>query len=102
MSNAAANLDADIYPINNFFTHWVKEIDILKYGTNQCLIPTSTPQEIYQYSDLMLKYLPKNVLKMIQNDLLYSKKPVIIPGGNDRRIHNNDNEILRADENRED
>ena len=23
LSNAAANLDADIYPVNNFFAHWV-------------------------------------------------------------------------------
>ena len=39
---------------------------------------------------------------MIQNDLLYSKKPVIIVGGNDRRIHNNYNEVYRTDENVED
>ena len=39
---------------------------------------------------------------MIQNDLLYSKKPVIIVGGNDRRIHNNYNEVYRTDDNVED
>ena len=38
--DATANLDADIYSINNFFSHWVKEIDILKYGTNKSLILT--------------------------------------------------------------
>ena len=42
LSNAAANLDVDIYPVNNFFAYWIKEIDILKYGRNQPLIPTST------------------------------------------------------------
>ena len=39
---------------------------------------------------------------MIQNYLLYSKKPVIIAGDNDRRIHNKDNKMLRTDENLED
>ena len=74
MSNAAANLDAAIYPVNYFFAHWVKEINILKNDQKKSLIPTSTPQEIYQYSDSMLKNLPKNALKIIQNDLLHSKK----------------------------
>ena len=36
---------------------------------------------------------------MIQNDLLYSKKPVIIAGGNDKWIHNKDNEAFRTDDN---
>ena len=39
---------------------------------------------------------------MIQNDLLYSKKPAIIAGGNDKRIHNNDNEVRRTDDTLED
>ena len=101
LSNAAANLDADIYPVNIFFLHWVKKINTLKYDTNQSLIPTTTTQEIYQYSDSMLKHLPKSALKMIQNDLLHSENPVIIVGGNDSQIHNNDNEILRTDKNLE-
>ena len=59
-------------------------------------------QEIYQYSDSMLEHLPKNALKMIQNNLLCSKKMVIIVGGNDRPIDNNDNEVYRTDDNLED
>ena len=42
LSNAAHNLDADIYPVNNFLAHWIREIDITKYGTNKSLIPTTT------------------------------------------------------------
>ena len=30
--------------------------------------------DMYKYSDAMLKHLPKNALKVIENDLLYSKK----------------------------
>ena len=33
----------------------------------------------------MLKHLPKKVLKVIENDLLYSKKKVKLPDGEDRR-----------------
>ena len=50
----------------------------------------------------MLKHLPKNALKIIEKDLLYGKKPVIIPGNEDRRSHNNDNEAFRTDDNLED
>ena len=39
---------------------------------------------------------------MIEKDLLYSKKPVIISGNKDRRSHNNDNEAFRTDDNLED
>ena len=102
LSNTAADLDADIYPVNNFFAQWVNEIDILKYGTNKSLIPTSNPQEIYQYSDSMLVHLPKNALEMIQNNLLCSKKIVIIVECNDRPIDNNDKEVYRTDNNLED
>ena len=36
---------------------------------------------------------------MIEKDLLYSKKPVFIPGNDNRRSHNNDNEAFRIDAN---
>ena len=54
LSNAAHNLDADIYPVNNFFAHWIREIDITKYGTNKSLIPTTTPRE---YIDILIPCL---------------------------------------------
>ena len=37
------------------------------------------------YSDAMLKHMPKNALKAIENDLLYSKKKVVLPNDKDRR-----------------
>ena len=79
LTNAASNLVACLMPKNDFFTLWVKEIDITKYGINKSLIPTATPQEIYRYSESMLKHLPKDPLKMIQNDILFSKKAVVYP-----------------------
>ena len=65
LSNAAVKLATDLKSVNNFFAHWVEEIDIAKYGTNKSLIDTTTPQEIYRYSESILKYLPKDVLNMI-------------------------------------
>ena len=44
LSNATHNLDADIYPVNSFFAHWIREIDITRYGTNKSLITTTTPK----------------------------------------------------------
>ena len=89
LTNAAQNLDGDIYPVNNYFAHWIRKIDITKYGTNKSFIPTTTPKERYRYTDSMLKHLPKNALKIIEKDLLYSKKLVIIPGNEDGRSHTN-------------
>ena len=84
------------------FAHWIKATDVTKYGTNKTLIPTTTPQEVYRYSDTMLKHLPKGALKIIQKDLLYSKKAVIYPANSDKRSHNNDNATKRTDDNIDD
>ena len=59
LSNAALDLDPNLLPVNNFFAHWIKEIDVTKNGMNKSLIPTTNPQEVYRYSDAMLKNLPK-------------------------------------------
>ena len=91
-SNNNSNIDGDLVPVNNFFAHWVKEISITKYGSDKELPPTFTPWEIYQYSDSMLKHLPKDSLKTIQKDLLYSKKPVYYANTSyDRRNYNGSN-----------
>ena len=57
------DIDADLITVNNFFAHFVKEISITKYGSDKELIPIFSPCQIYQYSDGMLKHLPKDVLK---------------------------------------
>ena len=69
-------MDDDLITVNNFFAYWVKEISITKYGCDRELPPAFSPWEIYQYSDQMLKDLPKDSLKAIQKNFLYSKKPV--------------------------
>ena len=57
--NEASNNDTDLITVNNFFAHFVKEINITRYGNNKQLMSTFSPYEIYQYSDAMLRHLPE-------------------------------------------
>ena len=84
-TNDGNNLDATLITVNNFFAHWIKEIEIKKLGDDQPILPTINTVEIYKYSDQILKHLPKDSLKLIEKDLLYSKKKVRISGNRDRR-----------------
>ena len=54
-----------------------------KYGSNEELIPKSSPNKIYQYSDAMSKHLLKDAIKTIEKALLYYKDVNI-----ERRNHN--------------
>ena len=83
------NLDIgeNLITVNNLFAHWIKKVSITKYGTNIELIPTTTPQEIYQYSDDMVKHLPTKFLKLVQHDLLYSQKSVAFSNNQGRSLH---------------
>ena len=74
LSNADQVTLRTLMSVNNFFAHWIKEIDRMKYGTNKWLIPTINPKEICRYSDEILKHLSKNALKIIGKDLLHSTK----------------------------
>ena len=75
-TNQNSDIDDDLITVNNFFAHLVKEVSITKYGSNKELIPTFSPYEIYQYSEAMLKHLPKDALKTIEKTHLYSKEPI--------------------------
>ena len=51
-------------------------------------MPLTNTFDVYRYSDQLLKHMPKDALKTIENDLLYSKKKVVIyRNDNDRRAH---------------
>ena len=87
---------------NNFFAHWVKEINVTKYGTNKQLVPTLTPQEIYQYSDSMLRHPREKYLKKLRKHFLFNEKEVIYTAGVDRRPNNDDSDDKRTDDNLDD
>ena len=69
-TNQNLDIDSDLITVNNVFEHFVKEIIIAKYGRDKELIPTFLHNEIYQYSDSMLKYLPAETLKTIEKTFL--------------------------------
>ena len=101
VANNANIIAAGLITVNNFSAHLVKEVDIKRYGGDKSILPLTNMVHIYQYSDEILKHIPKDMLKTIQNDLLYSKKKVVIPGNNNRRAYHTNaaNSANRMDEN---
>ena len=95
-TNKAQPIDDDMIPVNNFFTHWVKDLNIKRYGDDIAVLPINKTLDIYRYSESMLKHLPDDVLKTFQGDLLYSKKPVIIKGNAANTISDRSNHIAAA------
>ena len=95
-TNKAQALDDDMIPVNNFFTHWIKDVNIKRYGDDIAILPINKTLDIYRYSDAMLKHLPDDVLATFQEDLLYSKKPVIIKGNANNTIADRRNHIAAA------
>ena len=47
---------AGIIPVNNFFAHWIKEIDIKRYDDDIPILPLTDTVEIYKYSNGILKH----------------------------------------------
>ena len=95
-TNKAQALDDDMIPVNNFFTHWIKDVNIKRYGDDIAILPINKTLDIYRYSDAMLKHLPDDVLATFQEDLLYSKKSVIIKGNANNTIADRRNHIAAA------
>ena len=85
-TNNATNLDATVMADNNFLAHWIKEINLKRYGDKIPILPLINTADIYKYSDAMLKFEEDDTLKTYQHHLLYSKK-VKLSTGKDRRSH---------------
>ena len=101
LSNETNDIESDLITANNFFAHLIKEIGVTRYGNDKQLIPTFSPNEIYQYSDAMLKHLPKNPLKKIEKTMLYIKKLIFFNRTRlERRTHNSNtaNDITEAND----
>ena len=89
-TNTANDLDDDLITVNNFFVHFIKEIDIRRYGDEIRILPTNNTVIIYRYSDAMLKHMLDDALKAYDKTL-YSKKAVKLANNVDRRPNNTDN-----------
>ena len=70
-------------------------------GDDTPILPTTNTVEIYKYSDAILNHMPKKALAVIENDLLYSRKKVKLPTGEDRRDErtNDADQAKRTDDN---
>ena len=42
-TNTANDIDADLMTLNNFFVHFIKEIDIRRYDDDIRMLPTNNP-----------------------------------------------------------
>lgn len=100
-SQATADIDKNMIAVNKFFSHCFKEIDIKRYRADLQSIPTNNTTDVCQYSDAILKHIPKYLLKTFEKTLLCSKKKVLLPTGQDRRVNNPKaaNAANRTDEN---
>ena len=60
-SNKALQMDANMITVNNFFGHWFTDIDIRRYPDEMMILPINNTDDIYQYSNARMKYLPGNL-----------------------------------------
>ena len=63
----------DVITVNNFFCHWLKEINARRYPDDLRILPTNNTVELYQYAAQKLKHLPIKSLDDIGEALLYEK-----------------------------
>ena len=63
-------LEFQIILTKNYYTN-PQLMQLMQYKQ---LMPTFSPYEKYQYSDAILKHLPKKALEKLQKTMLYSKK----------------------------
>ena len=92
-------MDADLITVNNFFGHWITDIDIRRYPDDTRILPTNNNVDVYQFSNSKLKYLPKDSVATLLKSFLYLNKAVYLDANVDRRLNNNDDINKRSDPN---
>ena len=63
------------------------------------ILPTNNSVDIYQYSNVQMKYLPEKSAKKVLKTMLYSNKPVYLEKDADRRPNNEKSDAKRTDPN---
>ena len=86
-SNVVNDLADEVITVNNFFAHWIKELNIKRYTDDIPILPVTSTVEIYKCSNAILKNMKGDALKTFQNDLLYSNKKANLPTGRAQRKH---------------
>ena len=99
VTNKATNLPATVASVNNFFTPWLKEIDISRYPDEVRIFPTNNTVPLTDHAAAILKQLPNKALAKITKILLYSREPVYFTSQEDRRNHKDNDATKRTDAN---
>ena len=66
--------DVDVVMVNNFFVHWLKEIDIRRYPDDVRILPTNNTVKVYNYAAQQIRHLPTKSLDDIKETILYEKR----------------------------
>ena len=98
-TNKTAKMSADLITVNNFFGHWIKDIDIRRYPDDTRILPTNTNVDVYQYSASQVKYLPKNAISVVGKTFIYSKKTIYLDEDVGRISNNSADATTRTDDN---
>ena len=98
-TNKTAKMTADLITVNNFFGHWIKDIDIRRYPDDTRISSTNNNVDVYQYSASQVKYLPKNAISVVGKTFLYSKKTIYLDEDVGRISNNSADATTRTDDN---
>ena len=98
-SNKTVQIDDDTVTVNNFFRHWFIDIDIRRYPDDMRILPTNNSVDIYQYSNVQLKYLPKKAALTFLKTFLYCNRPFYLDTNVDRSPNKDDQISDRPDPN---
>ena len=66
--------DVDVVMVNNFFVHWLKEIDIRRYPDDVRILPTNNTVKVYNYAAQQIRHLPTKSLDDIKETILHEKR----------------------------
>ena len=83
-------MDGDLITVNNFFGHWITDMDIRRYPDDTRILPTNNNVDVYQFSNSQLKYLPKDSVATLLKSFFYWNKAVYLDANVDRGLNNND------------
>ena len=68
------DIDEGMINVNNFLTHRIEEIKVTRYCDDVEIISTSSPDEVYQYSDVMLKIFARDLANELKHYYFTAKK----------------------------
>ena len=94
-----ARLAGTLMPVNNFFARWITDVDIKRYPDDLRILPNDKTLSVYDYANAQLKYLPKDSVKKIRKQFLYSDRKVYLDAGVERRDNDNASATKRSDPN---